>query len=79
MIVANPTMIRRLQGRHSWQRQAVPGRLQDREIQWKPKKSTRRPPFSGECAGHLCGLLFFLIEKDSKRFPDSGGWGYAAV
>jgi len=44
------------------------------EVQWKPKKSTEAP-FVVDVPDVLTQV--FVIEKDSKRFPKSGGWGYA--
>ena len=44
------------------------------KVQWKPKKSTEAP-FAVEVPDTLADLFF--MEKDSKRFPDTGGWGYA--
>src|SRR5205085_1411687 len=44
------------------------------KIQWKPKKSTEAP-FSVNVPDTLADLFF--IEKDSKKFSSSGGWGYA--
>ena len=41
------------------------------KVQWKPKKSTEAP-FVVNVPDTLADLFF--IEKDSKRFPDSGGW-----
>lgn len=44
------------------------------KVQWKPKKSTEAP-FSVDVPDTLADLFF--MEKDSKRFPETGGWGYA--
>ena len=44
------------------------------KVQWKPKKSTEAP-FAVNVPDTLADLFF--MEKDSKRFPDTGGWGYA--
>ena len=44
------------------------------KIQWKPTKSTEAQ-FSVNVPDRLADLFF--MERDSKRFPDSGGWGYA--
>jgi hypothetical protein len=43
-------------------------------VQWKPKKSTEAQ-FSVNVPDTLADLFF--MEKDSKRFPETGGWGYA--
>ncbi len=44
------------------------------KLQWKPKKSTEAP-FVVEVPDVFSQA--FVMEKDSKRFPKSGGWGYA--
>jgi hypothetical protein len=44
------------------------------KIEWKPKKNTEAP-FSVNVPNTLRGVGF--IVKDSKRFPDTSGWGYA--
>jgi len=44
------------------------------KVQWKPKKSTEAP-FVVDVPDTLADLFF--MEKDSKRFPQTGGWGYA--
>jgi hypothetical protein len=44
------------------------------KIEWSPKKSTESPYFV-MVPDTLKSVSF--IEKDSKRFRDSGGWGYA--
>ena len=44
------------------------------KLQWKPKKSTEAP-FAVDVPDVFTQA--FLMEKDSKRFPKSGGWGYA--
>jgi len=44
------------------------------KIHWKPKQSTEAP-FAVVVPGTLIGLGCMV--KDSKRFADGGGWGYA--
>ena len=44
------------------------------KVQWKPKKSTEAT-FSVDVPDTLADLFF--MEKESKRFPETGGWGYA--
>ena len=44
------------------------------KLQWKPKKSTEAP-FAVDVPDVFTQA--FVIEKDSKRFPHTGGWGYA--
>lgn len=59
---------RGVQGRRSRQRQAFPGWLQDVKLQWKPKESTEAP-FVVDVPDVFTQA--FVIEKDSKRFPNS--------
>jgi hypothetical protein len=44
------------------------------KLQWKPKKSTEAP-FAVDVPDVF--QQAFVMEKDSKRFAKSGGWGYA--
>ena len=44
------------------------------KIQYVPKKSSEAP-FNMATPDSLKDVAF--MAKDSKRFPDSGGWGYA--
>ena len=44
------------------------------KLQWKPKKSTEAP-FVVDVPDVFTQA--FVMEKDSKRFPKTGGWGYA--
>jgi hypothetical protein len=44
------------------------------KLQWKPKKSTEAP-FDVDVPDVF--KQAFVMEKDSKRFPKTGGWGYA--
>src|SRR3978361_440956 len=44
------------------------------KLQWKPKKSTEAP-FAVDVPDVFSQA--FVMEKNSKRFPQSGGWGYA--
>jgi len=44
------------------------------KLQWKPKKSTEAP-FAVDVPDVFKQV--FVMEKDSKRFPKTGGWGYA--
>ena len=74
VIVANPAMI------DAW-RAGVPGngkKFPDgskiAKIQWTQKKSTEAP-FVVNVPDTFKDVFF--IEKDSRKFLDSGGWGYA--
>jgi hypothetical protein len=44
------------------------------KLQWKPKKSTEAQ-FAVDVPDTFSQA--FVMEKDAKRFPNSGGWGYA--
>jgi len=77
LIVANPVMI-------DAYRQGVPGNGKPfpegskiAKIEWRPQKLTS-PPFSASTPDTVPGDLtqVELIEKDSKRFSDTHGWGY---
>jgi hypothetical protein len=74
VIVANPTMIDAYKAGVPGNGKPFPDGSKIAKIQWKPKKSTEAP-FSVNVPDTFADL--FLIEKDSKRFPDTGGWGYA--
>jgi Cytochrome P460 len=74
VIVANPAMIDAYKAGVPGNGKPFPDGSKIAKIQWKPKKSTEAP-FSVNVPDTFADL--FLIEKDSKRFPDSGGWGYA--
>ncbi len=45
------------------------------KIAWKPEKSTEAPDPTTVVPGTLNGVGFMV--RDSKRFADSGGWGWA--
>jgi hypothetical protein len=73
-IVANPVMI-------DAYRAGIPGNgkpFRDgskiAKIHWKPKKSADAP--APTTVPDILHDVDF-IEKDSKKFPDTGGWGYA--
>jgi hypothetical protein len=77
LIVANPVMI----GAY---KEGVPGNVKPfpegskiAKIEWRPKKLTD-PPFSTAIPDTVPGDLAVVefIEKDSKRFSDTHGWGY---
>jgi hypothetical protein len=44
------------------------------KLRWAPKKSTEAP-FDVDVPDAF--KQAFVMEKDSKRFPKTGGWGYA--
>jgi len=74
VIVANPTMIKAYKAGVPGNGQPFPEGSMIAKLQWKPKKSTEAP-FVVDVPDVF--KQAFLMEKDSKRFPKSGGWGYA--
>jgi hypothetical protein len=74
VIVANPAMIRAYKGSAPGNGQLFPQGSMIVKLQWKPKKSTEAP-FVVDVPDTFKQV--FVMEKDSKRFPKTGGWGYA--
>jgi len=74
VIVANPAMIAAFKTGIPGNGQPFPDGSKIAKLQWKPKKSTEAP-FVVDVPDVFSQN--FVMEKDSKRFPDSGGWGYA--
>jgi len=74
VIVANPIMIQAYRAGVPGNGQPFPDGSRIVKLQWKPKKSTEAP-FVVDVPDVFTQA--FVIEKDSKRFPKSGGWGYA--
>jgi hypothetical protein len=74
VIVANPAMIKAYKSGIPGNGQPFPDGSMIAKLQWKLKKSTEAP-FVVEVPDVYSQA--FLMEKDSKRFPKSGGWGYA--
>ena len=74
VIVANPTMIKAYKAGVPGNGQPFPEGSMIAKLQWKPKKSTEAP-FVVDVPDVFAQA--FLMEKDSKRFPKTGGWGYA--
>jgi hypothetical protein len=74
VIVANPTMIAAYKAGIPGNGKPFPDGSKIAKLQWKPKKSTEAP-FTVDVPDVFTQA--FLIEKDSNRFPKSGGWGYA--
>jgi hypothetical protein len=74
VIVANPVMIRAYRAGIPGNGQTFPEGSKIVKLQWKPKKSTE-----AEFAVDVPDIFTqaFVMEKDSKRFPKTGGWGYA--
>jgi cytochrome P460 len=74
VIVANPTMINAYKAGVPGNGQPFPEGSKIAKLQWKPKKSTEAP-FVVDVPDVFSQVFF--MEKDSKKFPKSGGWGYA--
>jgi cytochrome P460 len=74
VIVANPEMIKAFKAGVPVNGQTFPDGSKIAKLQWKLKKSTEAP-FVVEVPDVYSQA--FLMEKDSKRFSKSGGWGYA--
>ena len=74
VIVANPAMIEAYKAGVPGNGQPFPEGSKIVKLQWKPKKSTEAP-FDVDVPDVFTQA--FVIEKDSKRFPKTGGWGYA--
>ena len=74
VIVANPTMIKAYKAGIPGNGQPFPDGSMIAKLQWKPKKSTEAP-FVVDVPDVFSQA--FVMEKDSKRFPKTGGWGYA--
>jgi Cytochrome P460 len=74
VIVANPAMIAAYKAGVPGNGQPFPDGSKIVKLQWKPKKSTEAP-FPVDVPDVFSQA--FVMEKDSKRFPKSGGWGYA--
>ncbi|NII72433.1 hypothetical protein FHW84_000999 [Dyella sp. SG562] len=76
VIVANPIMIKAYKSGIPGNGKPFPEGSKIAKLQWKFKKSTEAP-FVVDVPDVFSQA--FVIEKDSKRFPRSGGWGYALV
>jgi hypothetical protein len=74
VIVANPAMIKAYKAGLPGNGQPFPEGSMIVKLQWKPKKSTEAP-FAVDVPDVF--RQAFVMEKDSKRFPKTGGWGYA--
>ena len=74
VIVANPAMIEAYKAGVPGNGQPFPEGSKIVKLQWKPQPSTEAP-FAVEVPDVFTQA--FVIEKDSQRFPHTGGWGYA--
>lgn len=71
VIVASPAMIKAYK---TGKGQPFPEGSRIVKLQWQPKKSAEAP-FVVDVPAVF--KQAFVMEKDSKRFPKTGGWGYA--
>jgi Cytochrome P460 len=78
-VLANPVMIKAYREGVPANGKPFPDGSKIAKIEWLPKTITSAP-FSASTPDTVPGALKELeyIEKDSKRFPDTHGWGYAA-
>jgi hypothetical protein len=74
VIVADPKMIKSFKAGVPVNGQTFPDGSKIVKLQWKLKKSTEAP-FVVEVPDLFSQV--FVMEKNSKRFSKSGGWGYA--
>ena len=73
VILGNPAMIAAYQAGFPDNGKPVPDGAKMAKIHWAPKENSFFPQAS--VPGKLVNVDFMV--KDSKRFADSGGWGYA--
>jgi hypothetical protein len=74
VIVANPVMIKAYQSGIPGNGKPFPDGSKMAKIHWNPKKSETFPSATVPATLHDVDFM----AKDSKRFADSGGWGWAA-
>ena len=74
VIVANPIMIKAYKSGIPGNGKPFPDGSKIAKLQWSFKKSTEAT-FAVDVPNVFTQA--FVIEKNSKKFPNSGGWGYA--
>jgi hypothetical protein len=74
LIVANPTMIDAYRAGIPGDGKPFPDGSKIMKILWTPKQNATAP-FAVKVPDTLAGIGCMV--KDSKRFADTGGWGYA--
>ena len=74
VVVANPAMIDAYRAGVPGNGKPFPDGSRIAKITWNPKKDAEAP-FATKVPDTLVAVGF--IVKDSRRFPDTGGWGYA--
>ena len=73
MILGNPAMVNAYRAGIPGNGQPVPDGAKMAKVHWIPKPNQFFP--DATVPGNLLNVDFMM--KDSKRFADSGGWGYA--
>src|SRR5262245_18548351 len=73
VILGNPVMIDAYRAGIPGNGKPVPDRAKMAKVHWTPKQNEFFP--DATVPGSLLNVDFMV--KDSKRFADSGGWGYA--
>ena len=74
VIAGNPVMITAYKDGFPGNGKAVPDGAMMAKIEWAKKKNTLSP-YNVAVPDTLKSVAFMM--KDSKRFPDTNGWGYA--
>lgn len=75
VILANPVMIDAYRAGVPGNGKPFPDGSKTAKIAWKKQKSPDAPDPTTVVPDTLLGVGFMI--RDSKRFPDSGGWGWA--
>jgi hypothetical protein len=73
VIVGNPAMIKVYEAGFSGNGKPIPDGAKMAKVHWAPKKNDFNPDAISPST--LMNVDFMV--KDSKRFADSGGWGWA--
>jgi hypothetical protein len=78
VILADPVMIKAYRSGIPGNGKPFPDGSKIVKLEWRPKKLTN-PPFSATTPDTVAGDLTEVefIMKDSKKFADTHGWGYA--
>ncbi len=76
VILANPVMIDAYRAGVPGNGKPFPDGSKMAKIHWKPEKSAEAPDPTTRVPGILHDVDFMV--RDSKRFADSGNWGWAA-
>jgi hypothetical protein len=76
LIVANPAMIDAYRAGIPANGKPFPDGSKIMKILWKPKQHAQAP-YGVKVPDTLAGVTMGCMVKDSSRFPDTGGWGYA--